>query len=93
MAEKTSENIVIEILKNQQRVAIKAAVIASVAAAKAKREALQQTLNTKAQELQDYAINTYNTNITDGLEGQAANAAKDYLSQMPKPELTSPIKS
>ena len=49
MAEKTSENIVIEILKNQQRVAIKAAVIASVAAAKAKREALQQTLNTKAQ--------------------------------------------
>ena len=27
MAEKTSENIVIEILKNQQRVAIKAAVI------------------------------------------------------------------
>ena len=66
MAEKTSENIVIEILKNQQRVAIKAAVIASVAAAKAKREAL---------------------------EGQAANAAKDYLSQMPKPELTSPIKS
>ena len=88
MAEKTSENIVIEILKNQQRVAIKAAVIASVAAAKAKREALQQTLNTKAQELQDYA-----KNITDGLEGQAANAAKDYLSQMPKPELTSPIKS
>lgn len=39
MAEKTSENIVIEILKNQQRVAIKAAVIASVAAAKAKRGA------------------------------------------------------
>ena len=93
MAEKTSENIVIEILKNQQRVAIKAAVIASVSAAKAKREALQQTLNTKAQELQDYAKNTYKTNITDGLEGQAANAAKDYLSQMPKPELTSPIKS
>ncbi|MCY7021796.1 hypothetical protein [Streptococcus sanguinis] len=93
MAEKISENIIIEILKSQQRAAIKASVTASVAAAKAKREALQQTLNTKAQELQDYAKNTYKTNITDGLEGQAANAAKDYLSQMPKPELTSPIKS
>ncbi|QLB51567.1 hypothetical protein FFV08_02095 [Streptococcus sanguinis] len=93
MAEKISENIIIEILKSQQRAAIRAAVTASVAAAKSQRGELQKTLNTKAQELQDYAKNTYNTNITDGLEGQAANAAKDYLSQMPKPELTSPIKS
>ncbi|KXT84019.1 hypothetical protein ACVRXQ_02690 [Streptococcus panodentis] len=93
MAEKINENLIIQLLKHQQRAAVRAAVTASVAAAKAKREALQQTLNSKAQELQDYAKNTYSTNITDGLEGQAADAAKDYLSQMPKPELTSPIKS
>ena len=40
MAEKISENIIIEILKSQQRLAIKAAVTVSVVAAKAKREAL-----------------------------------------------------
>ena len=43
--------------------------------------------------LENYAKKTYSENITDGLEGQAATAAKDYLSKVSKPELTSPLRN
>ena len=46
-----------------------------------------------AEELENYAKKTYSENITDGLEGQAATAAKDYLSKVSKPELTSPLRN
>lgn len=80
-------------LKAQQRLAIKAAVVVAVNTIKLKNISLQSRLHIKADELENYAKKTYSENITDGLEGQAATAAKDYLSKVSKPELTSPIRN
>lgn len=80
-------------LKAQQRLAIKAAVVVAVNTIKLKNISLQARLNIKAEELENYAKKTYSQNITDGLEGQAATAAKDYLSKVSKPELTSPLRN
>ena len=79
-------------LKAQQRLAIKAAVVVAVNTIKLKNISLQSRLHIKA-ELENYAKKTYSENITDGLEGQAATAAKDYLSKVSKPELTSPLRN
>lgn len=80
-------------LKAQQRLAIKAAVVVAVNTIKLKNISLQSRLHIKAEELENYARKTYSENITDGLEGQAATAAKDYLSKVSKPELTSPLRN
>lgn len=80
-------------LKAQQRLAIKAAVVVAVNTIKLKNVSLQSRLHIKADELENYAKKTYSENITDGLEGQAATAAKDYLSKVSKPELTSPLRN
>ncbi|MFS9266933.1 hypothetical protein QM798_01600 [Streptococcus parasanguinis] len=80
-------------LKAQQRLAIKAAVVVAVNTIKLKNISLQSRLHIKADELENYAKKTYSENITDGLEGQAATAAKDYLSKVSKPELTSPLRN
>ena len=80
-------------LKAQQRLAIKAAVVVAVNTIKLKNISLQSRLHIKAEELENYAKKTYSENITDGLEGQAATAAKDYLSKVSKPELTSPLRN
>lgn len=80
-------------LKAQQRLAIKAAVVVAVNTMKLKNISLQSRLHIKADELENYAKKTYSENITDGLEGQAATAAKDYLSKVSKPELTSPLRN
>ena len=80
-------------LKAQQRLAIKAAVVVAVNTIKLKNISLQSSLHIKADELENYAKKTYSENITDGLEGQAATAAKDYLSKVSKPELTSPLRN
>ena len=77
-------------LKAQQRLAIKAAVVVAVNTIKLKNISLQSRLHIKADELENYAKKTYSENITDGLEGQAA---KDYLSKVSKPELTSPLRN
>lgn len=79
-------------LKAQQRLAIKAAVVVAVNTIKLKNISLQSRLHIKADELENYAKKTYSENITDG-EGQAATAAKDYLSKVSKPELTSPLRN
>lgn len=80
-------------LKAQQRLAIKAAVVVAVNTIKLKNISLQSRLHIKADELENYAKKTYSENITDGLEWQAATAAKDYLSKVSKPELTSPLRN
>ena len=80
-------------LKAQQRLAIKAAVVVAVNTIKLKNISLQSRLHITADELENYAKKTYSENITDGLEGQAATAAKDYLSKVSKPELTSPLRN
>lgn len=80
-------------LKAQQRLAIKAAVVVAVNTIKLKNISLQSRLHIKADELENYAKKTYSENITDGLEGQAATAAKDYLSKVSKPELTTPLRN
>lgn len=80
-------------LKAQQRLAIKAAVVVAVNTIKLKNISLQSRLHIKADGLENYAKKTYSENITDGLEGQAATAAKDYLSKVSKPELTSPLRN
>ena len=80
-------------LKAQQRLAIKAAVVVAVNTIKLKNISLQSRLHIKAEELENYAKKTYSENITDGLEGQAATASKNYLSKVSKPELTSPLRN
>lgn len=80
-------------LKAQQRLAIKAAVVVAVNTIKLKNISLQARLHIKAEELENYAKKTYSENITDGLEGQAATAAKNYLSKVSKSELTSPLRN
>ncbi|WP_288599279.1 hypothetical protein [uncultured Streptococcus sp.] len=80
-------------LKAQQKLAIQAAVVVAVKTIKLKNIFLQARLHIKAEKLENYAKKTYSENITDGLEGQAATAAKDYLSKVSKPELTSPIRN
>ena len=84
---------ILEGLKAQQRLAIKAAVVVAVNTIKLKNISLQARLHIKAEELENYAKKTYSENITDGLEGQAATAAKVYLSKVSKPELTSPLRN
>lgn len=83
----------LEVLKAQQRLAVKTAVAVAVNTIKFTNAPLQRNLKTKAEELENYAKKTYSQNITDGLEGQAATAAKDYLSKVSKPELTSPLRN
>ena len=89
---------ILEGLKAQQRLAIKAAVVKTSLFTENAADAKYQTKENaftkeKADELENYAKKTYSENITDGLEGQAATAAKDYLSKVSKPELTSPLRN
>jgi len=67
---------ILEGLKAQQRLAIKAAVVVAVNTIKLKNISLQARLHIKAEELENYAKKTYSENITDGLEGQGRNCGK-----------------
>ncbi|AUW96130.1 hypothetical protein [Streptococcus pluranimalium] len=79
-----------EMLKKQERAAIKAIVAAALTNIKSKGSSLSKILEADAQDLKSYT-STYNTNITDGLEGQAAQNATDFLTQLPQPNLKSPV--
>ena len=81
-----------EAIKEQERQAIKAAVAGVVSQIQEKGAQLQTKLDEASQALQDYATTTYPNNIAGALEGQAADAAASYLSQMVPPDLNSPIK-
>ncbi|AHY16529.1 hypothetical protein [Streptococcus iniae] len=80
----------IEMLKAQERAAIKAIVTTALTNINNKGDSLRGTLEADEQDLKSYT-STYNKNITDGLEGQTAQAASDFLSQLPKPELENPV--
>lgn len=79
-----------EMLKELEREAIKAIVTAALANIKNEGESLKATLDADTQDLKGNA-STYNRNITDGLEGQTAQVASDFLTQLPKPVLESPV--
>ncbi|MFC3932925.1 hypothetical protein ACVR0S_08985 [Streptococcus dentapri] len=79
-----------ESIKKQERAAIKAIVSATSSAIKNKGTSLKSSLEKDAKALKNYA-STYKKNIADGLEGQAAQAASDFLTQIPKPTLENPI--
>lgn len=79
-----------EFLKKQERAAIKVLVSAASFAIKSKGTGLKSTLDKDAKDLKKYT-STYKKNIADGLEGQAAKAASDFLTQLPKPSLQNPI--
>lgn len=81
-----------EALKEQERQSIKAAVAGVVSQLRAEGTQLQAQLQEKAQDMQNYAVSTYANNIAGALEGQAADAATGYLSQIFPPDLNSPIK-
>lgn len=75
-----------EMLKEQERIAIKAIVATAKSTITDTGTNLKATLESDAQDLKNYA-STYNANITDGLEDQSAQA----LTQLPKPELDNPV--
>ncbi|HGI4564832.1 TPA: hypothetical protein ACJSWF_001577 [Streptococcus agalactiae] len=79
-----------EMLKEQERIAIKAIVVTAKSTITDTGTNLKATLESDAQDLKNYA-STYNANITDGLEGQSAQAVSDFLTQLPKPELDNPV--
>ncbi|EHJ52843.1 Uncharacterised protein [Streptococcus macacae NCTC 11558] len=79
-----------EFLKKQEQAAIKAIVSAASSAVKSKGISLKSMLDKDAKALKNYT-STYKKNIADGLEGQAAKAASDFLTQLPKPNLQNPI--
>lgn len=79
-----------EFIKKQERAAIKAIVSAASSAIKSKGTSLKSSLEKDAKALKTYT-STYKKNIADGLEGQAAQAASDFLTQLPKPTLENPI--
>lgn len=71
----------IEIKKNQERAAIRSVVLAQ-----------RMILSTESTEMMAFSSKTLVSDLQDGLTGKAAESARDYLTNIPRPHLQSPIK-
>ena len=82
-----------EKMKEQERQAIKALIVAKELLILAKGLALAAQLQAAALDMKNYASTNYVKNIKGGFEGKAAQAAETHLTQtMQMPSLDSPIK-
>lgn len=82
-----------EKMKEQERQAIKALIVAKEQLILAKGVELVTQLQAVASDMKNYASTNYVNNIKGGFEGKAAQAAETHLTQtMQKPSLNSPIK-
>lgn len=82
-----------EKMKEQERQAIKALIVAKEQLILAKGAELATQLQAVALDMKNYASTNYVKNIQGGFEGKAAQAAETHLTQtMQTPSLDSPIK-
>jgi len=82
-----------EKMKEQERQAIKALIVAKELLILAKGLDLAAQLQAAALDMKNYASTNYVKNIKGGFEGKAAQAAETHLTQtMQMPSLDSPIK-
>ena len=82
-----------EKMKEQERQAIKALIVAKKLLILAKGLDLAAQLQAAALDMKNYASTNYVKNIQGGFEGKAAQAAETHLTQtMQTPSLDSPIK-
>ena len=86
-----AERIKTEYMKVQERLAIQALVSATKAALMAEGAILQTWLAYQAFKMQNFAISQVPASLEGGLTGGAADAIKKILTEVPKPDLTSPI--
>ena len=86
-----AERIKTEYMKVQERVAIQALVSATKAALMAEGAILQTWLAYQAFKMQNFAISQVPASLEGGLTGAAADAINKILTEVPKPDLTSPI--
>lgn len=85
-----AERIKTEYMKVQERLAIQALVSATKAALMAEGAILQTWLAYQAFKMQNFAISQVPASLEGGLTG-AADAINKILTEVPKPDLTSPI--
>lgn len=86
-----AERIKTEYMKVQERLAIQALVSATKAALMAEGAILQTWLANQAFKMQNFAISQVPASLEGGLTGGAADAINKILTEVPKPELSSPI--
>ncbi|AGU76434.1 hypothetical protein D8895_12735 [Streptococcus sp. BCA20] len=82
----------IEIKKNQERAAIRSVVLAQRMILSTESMALQAWLEQESTEMMAFSSKTLVSDLQDGLTGKAAESARDYLTNIPRPHLQSPIK-
>ena len=86
-----AERIKTEYMKVQERLAIQALVSATKAALMAEGAILQTWLAYQAFKMLNFAISQVPASLEGGLTGGAADAIKKILTEVPKPDLSSPI--
>ncbi|KXT84534.1 hypothetical protein ACVRXQ_05110 [Streptococcus panodentis] len=80
-------------MKEQERAAIQALLVAKELQIGAKYMELETQLGLAASNMKNYASQTYVNNIKEGFSGAAAQAAETYLTQLQAPSLKNPIKA
>ena len=86
-----AERIKTEYMKVQERLAIQALVSTTRAVLMAEGAILQTWLDYQAFKMQNFATSQVPASLEGGLTGGAADAIKKILTEVPKPDLSSPI--
>lgn len=86
------ENQFIEAMKAQERTAILAVLNAKELLISSEGASLTGKLDQKAEEMEEFSSGQMVSNLEEGLQGQAAEAANTSLKNIKKPSLKSPVK-
>lgn len=86
-----AERIKTEYMKVQERLAIQALVSATKGVLMVEGAVLQTWLANQAFKMQNFATSQVPASLEGGLTGGAADAIKKTLTEVPKPDLSSPI--
>lgn len=86
-----AERIKTEYMKVQERLAIHALVSATKGVLMVEGAILQTWLANQAFKMQNFATSQVPASLEGGLTGGAADAIKKILTEVPKPDLSSPI--
>lgn len=79
-------------MKEQERIAIRALIAAKRIEIMAQNTVLTPTLKEASNKLKKYTSENYVKNIQEGLTGNTAKKADEYLKNLAEPTLNSPIK-
>lgn len=86
-----AERIKTEYMKVQERLAIQALVSATKGVLMAEGAILQTWLANQAFKMQNFSTSQVPASLEGGLTGGAADAIKKILTEVPKPDFSSPI--